>query len=98
MNIPFSKTSTIEKENITSLAFGNHDVLRDEQLKIQRNRKLKRAEKLGNAYKSKTKILFRSMKGLYRVETTVWATTEQYVSLKGGVLIPIHCIKSVDFY
>lgn len=98
MNILQNTTNTIEKENIIGLAFGNIDVLRDEQLKIQRTRKLKRAERLGNAYKSKSKILFRSMEGIYKVETTVWATTEQYVSLKGGVLIPIHCIKSVDFY
>lgn len=88
----------IEKENITRLAFGNTDVLLDDQLKKQRTRKLKRAEQLGNAYKSKAKILFKSLEGIFKVETTVWATTEQYVSLKGGVLIPIHCIKGVDFY
>ena len=91
-------THLIEKENISNLAFGGTDVLRDEQLKKQRSRKLKRAEQLGNAYKAKAKILFKSLDGIFKVETTVWATTESYVSLKGGVLIPIHCIKGVEFY
>lgn len=91
-------SNLIEKENIKDLAFGNKDVLRDEQLVKQRVRKLKRAAQLGNNYKTKSKILFRSLEGIYKVETTVWATTENYVSLKGGVLIPIHCIKGVDFY
>jgi hypothetical protein len=90
--------SFIEKESIKDLAFGNTDVLRDKQLVKQRKRKLKRAEQLGNAYKTKAKILFRSLEGIFKVETTVWAATENYVSLKGGVLIPIHCIKGVDFY
>ncbi len=88
----------IEKENIKNLAFGSNDVLRDEKLVKQRVRKLKRAAQLGNIYKTKSKILFRSLEGIFKVETTVWAATENYVSLKGGVLIPIHCIKGVDFY
>lgn len=88
----------IAKEKIKSLAFGKMDVLIDEQSKKIRTRKLKRAELLGNTYKAKAKILFKSIDGIFRVETTVWATTESYVSLKGGILIPIHCIKGVDFY
>lgn len=91
-------SNLIQKENISGLAFGGTDVLRDEQLKKQRSRKLKRAEQLGNAYKAKAKILFKSLDGIFKVETTVWATTERYVSLKGGISIPIHCIKGVEFY
>ena len=52
------KSNVIEKENIHQLAFGSTDVLMDEQLKIQRKRRLKRAEQLGNSYKTKSKILF----------------------------------------
>lgn len=97
MNRGTSRT-TIEKENITGLQFGNNEVLEDKQQINTRSRRLKRAEQLGNAYKSKAKIVFKSIEGLFKVETTVWATTEKFVSLKGGILIPIHCIKNVDFY
>ena len=88
----------IQKENIDMLHFGSIEVLQDNHEITQRTRRLKRAEKLGNNYKSKSKIAFKSLEGLFRVETTVWATTEKFVSLKGGVLIPIHCIKGVEFY
>lgn len=97
MNKGTSRT-IIEKERITGLQFGNNEVLEDKQQINRRSRRLKRAEQLGNAYKAKAKIVFKSIEGLFKVETTVWATTEKFVSLKGGVLIPIHCIKNVDFY
>lgn len=92
------KKSYIEKEEIKALKFGDSEVLEDKKDITIRSRKLKRAEQLGNAYKTKAKIAFKSIEGLFRVETTVWAATEKFVSLKGGVLIPIHCIKGVEFY
>lgn len=88
----------IQKENIDTLNFGPKEVLQDNKEITIRSRRLKRAEQLGNAYKAKAKIAFRSLEGIFRVETTVWATTEKFVSLKGGILIPIHCIKGVEFY
>tara|TARA_B110000211_G_C13855024_1_gene453903 strand:+ start:117 stop:398 length:282 start_codon:yes stop_codon:yes gene_type:complete len=88
----------IQKERIDTLNFGSTEVLENNQERTIRTRRLKRAEQLGNAYKSKAKIAFKSLEGLFRVETTVWATTEKFVSLKGGILIPIHCIKGVEFY
>jgi hypothetical protein len=30
------------------------------------------------------------------VETTIWATTDTAIMLKGGVVIPIHRIHSID--
>lgn len=92
------KRNYIAKEQIKALKFGIMEVLEDKKEITIRSRRLKRAEQLGNAYKAKAKIAFRSLEGLFRVETTVWATTEKFVSLKGGVLIPIHCIKGVEFY
>lgn len=93
-----SKNTSIQKEKIKALKFGESEILKDNKLRIQRKLNLKRAEQLGNSYKAKAKIIFESIEGLFKVETTVWATTEKFVSLKGGVLIPIHCIKNVNFY
>ncbi|MBL4654850.1 MAG: hypothetical protein JKY33_03395 [Bacteroidia bacterium] len=56
---------------------------------------LERATTLGNAYHSKVKIDFETTNGIKEVETTIWATTEKYVLLKGGIAIPIHCILDV---
>lgn len=89
---------SIEKELVPSLKFWKDEVINDIKIRKERNAKLKNAELLGNSYKRKSKIVFKTMEGLYRVETTVWAKTENFVALKGGVLIPVGCILAVDFF
>lgn len=87
----------IEKEAISNLHFKNDDELMDAKDKLQRKIDLKIAEKLGNTHKGKAKIWFNSEEGEFRVETTVWAATEKYIALKGGILIPIRAISKVLF-
>lgn len=55
------------------------------------------AVRLGNEHKSKTFITFNTSDGPKSVETTVWSLTEHYISLKGGVLIPLKSIIEVHF-
>ncbi len=85
----------IEKENILCLQFKNQEVLVDTDAQKHRMSELNRATALGNAYKGKVKIIFQSLSGLNMVDTTVWATTDKNVVLKGGLLIPICCIMEV---
>jgi hypothetical protein len=85
----------IEKENIQHLQFRNQEVLGDKLAQRGRERELYRAMLLGNAHKSKVKIVFESLTGLNIVDTTIWATTDKNVVLKGGLLIPICCILEV---
>lgn len=89
------KLNVIEKESITSLQFKGCDVLADQGAKKLREQDLHRAMLLGNAYKNKVKIIFESIAGLNMVNTTIWATTDKNVVLKGGLLIPICCIMEV---
>jgi|TARA_R110002153_G_scaffold6210_13_gene28559 hypothetical protein len=92
------KTNLIEKENINKLNFINIDVLDDVDGKKSRYHNLRKAEILGNIHKRKIKIIFKSSEGIFKVETTVWARSEKYISLKGGVCIPISCIFEVSFF
>lgn len=94
-NTRTNKVENIDKERIGSLHFKSMDELMDEKDKLQRAIDLKIAEKLGNTHKGKAKIYFNSEEGEFRVETTVWAATEKYIALKGGVLIPIRSISRV---
>jgi hypothetical protein len=73
------------------------DVLLTEADRKYRDRMLYMAMILGNGYKSKVKITFQSIDGPRAVETTVWATTEASVILKGGISIPIVSIYSVHY-
>ncbi|MDX5320304.1 MAG: hypothetical protein LPK45_04405 [Bacteroidota bacterium] len=88
--------AVINKEEIKGkVRFPNQEVLRSSQEIEDRKKKLERAMLLGNGYKGKIKIVFGTEEGDRVVETTVWATTESNIQLKGDVLIPIHAIKEV---
>lgn len=92
-----SQFPSIAKEDISSLHFVSYEVLDDEAHKHTRRSDLERAMILGNGDHGKVKIVFISQAGPHEVETTVWATTDENITLKGGVTIPIHCIRQVSF-
>ena len=80
------KPELIEKESIQSLSFNmktpieQHPNLREQ---------IKKATRLGNAYRSKVSIYFEDDHGVKRVDTTIWAHGAKYICLKGGVWLPI---------
>ena len=86
----------IEKEAILGLSFTDLEVLSTEVERNIRARKLYRAMLLGNNYKHKTHITFSTANGINRVNTTIWALTEQFVILKGGILIPVNTVWDVQ--
>ena len=87
----------VEKELIPNLAIANNEVLIDEKQRTERSELLYQAMLLGNSYKNKVKIVFNTLSGPASVETTIWATTDRNVILKGGIFIPVCCILQVIF-
>lgn len=85
----------VSKESIPELTFPNKEVLDKSDLIENRQKELERATTLGNVEHSKIKIIFEDDKGLKQVETTIWATTDKRIILKGGVVIPINRIHLV---
>ena len=79
----------IQKEDLGSLTY--HEALQVTQQGDLQAR-LDEALKLGNAFQTKVAIVFQSDQGIKRVDTTVWSKGDQFVSLKGGMWIPIHHI------
>lgn len=89
---------TVQKEQVPGIIPLNlADVLVTEVDKKHRSRMLYLAMILGNGYKSKVQITFETLDGPRRVETTVWATTERNVMLKGGITIPVNSIYKVEY-
>jgi hypothetical protein len=84
----------INKEDISNISFVPSKE-NDVRKRLEIVKLLKRAETLGNAFKSKCKIFFRDSMGLKKVETTVWMVSDKYVNLKGGRVIPIESIENV---
>jgi hypothetical protein len=52
--------------------------------------------RLGNEFKGKTVITFETTSGPKSVETTVWSVTDNHVTLKGGLSIPLNSV--IDLY
>ena len=91
----FSSPELVQKESLPEYHYPKGEVLLSLEDVTLRKAILERATTLGNAYHSKVKIDFETTNGIKEVETTIWATTEKYVLLKGGIAIPIHCILDV---
>lgn len=91
-----SKATLIEKEKVDKLTFPKGEVLgSDEAIKIRRI-KLENAVRLGNIEHYKVKIIFGADEGLMLVHTSVWAITNNYISLKGGITIPVNRIYEIN--
>ncbi len=89
-------TLFIDKELVSDQQFFKKEVLSDKQAISQRRQSLERAVILGNIHKVKSKIFFETKEGTKAIETTIWAVTDDYVIIKGGRVIPIQCICSVE--
>ena len=50
---------------------------------------------LGNNEHKKVKIIFKDDNGVKLVETTIWASGQKFICLKGGSWIPIHRILEI---
>lgn len=93
-NAMYSAPILVEKEIIPNLKFKSSVNFKQQENLMDR---LLEATKMGNNDHIKIAIIFQDDEGLRRVETTVWATGEKYICLKGGVWLPINHIKEVQF-
>lgn len=85
----------IETGEIAKLHFLPNDILADDVQKSERTQKLLKGAILGNIEKEKCKLVFHALEGDRYIETTIWAVTDKYVCLKGGVTLLIMSIMDV---
>jgi hypothetical protein len=86
------KPELIEKELISTLSFEKRDPIKQHPNLMEQ---IIHATRLGNAYHSKVSIYFNDDQGPKRVDTTIWASGDRYICLKGGVWLPIDRIVEV---
>ena len=87
---------SIEKENIANMHFPKGEVLSSHKEIASRVQALSEACRLGNEFKGKVRIVFMTEQGIREVQTTIWNVSEDAVSLKAGVFIPMHAILYVE--
>jgi hypothetical protein len=82
----------VDKTQLAEISFGKHE-MHETGLSSRLRYKLQRAMILGNLYKCHSTIQFYDAYGRYmETEATVWAVTEQYIMIKGGIVIPVYAI------
>ncbi|UYZ64321.1 hypothetical protein [Hymenobacter weizhouensis] len=90
---------TVAKEDLLALRFAAADVLATTAERQRRRWEAERATTLGNAYHGKVDIYFQVDGGATkRVQTTVWASDADYLTLKSGAALPLRCVLGIDFY
>lgn len=97
--LPSLSAEVIDKDLIPNLRFSPTDVLTDPADIKQRRHDAERATSLGNNYHGKLDIYFQTADGaVKRVYTTIWATHQEYLTLKSGITLPLHAVLAFDFY
>jgi len=95
-NLP-TATMPIEKEEIKDLRFSYREVLSDQEAIAKRHHDLYRSQLLGNIFQGKVWIHFETADGrVFKVNTTIWAVGEKFITLKQGLTIPISSIHHLD--
>lgn len=87
-----NNTIAVSKENLPYISFVDSGVQ-----PITILEKLERARSLGNRFKGKCKLFFSTSDGIKWVETTVWSLADDYVVLKGDIVIPTYALVDVSF-
>ena len=89
--------TTVQKEQLNTLRFFKSEVILEKIQQRLRKFDLERALVLGNVDHNKVNIIFKTEDGsLLQVNTTIWAVTDDYICLKGGVNIPIKAIVDIE--
>ena len=92
-------TETIAKESLRHYRFPTEDVLPTLADRQVRRYSAERATTLGNGYHGKVDIYFQTADGaVKRVQTTVWATDADFLTLKAGASLPLRSVLGFDFY
>jgi hypothetical protein len=98
MEVLVKNIQVIPKESLIDIRFAQEDVLENDTKKRLRSIYLKKAEMLGNTYKGKVKMYFKTADGeIIAVETTIWYVDENHISLKGGINMPTKSVLAIEF-
>ena len=90
----FLEIQEIQKEQVPNCTYEKQSSIPQE---ANLRQKLHKAMILGNTHQGKVEIIFCDDDGLKKVNTTIWAKGEQFITLKGGVWIPISKIVDIIF-
>jgi len=84
-----SAARKIEQQDLLKVTFKNDKTMYIQEAVKTKNQKLYMAMLMGNHYYDNVRILFNTEDGEREIVTRIWARTDKFVVLKGGMFIPI---------
>jgi len=86
----------IAKEALAGMRFPKGEVLHSKSEMKERQNNLLNALRLGNEFRTKVRMTIMTQEGIREVVTTIWDVSEEGVSLKSNIFVPLHSIFSVE--
>ena len=81
-----------KQDELMTVSFKNDsNMYVQEQIKMK-DQKLYMAMLMGNHYYNNVRILFNTEEGESEIVSRIWARTDKYIVLRGGVFIPIKSV------
>ncbi len=94
--LEYINAEIVEQDLITALDFMENEVLESKDEISDRAANLEIALSLSSNYHRQSELVFETMEGIKKTQTTIWAITDRNVILSGGNFIPVHCIREVQ--
>ncbi|MCS6990755.1 MAG: hypothetical protein NZL95_02730 [Chitinophagales bacterium] len=85
----------ISAEQIPYQLLRHEDVLTNPEERQRRIAKLREAARRNRMFYSKAIICFETLEGPKQVCANIWEVTDTYLILKGGINLPIACVRDV---
>ena len=82
----------IEQDDLLKVTFKNDRTMYIQEELKTRDQKLYMAMVMGNNYYENVRILFNTEDGVRELVSRIWARTDKFVVLNGGMFIPIGAV------
>jgi hypothetical protein len=82
----------IEKQDLLEVIFKNEEKMYIQEEIKTRDQKLYMAMLMGNNHYDNVRIVFNTEDGEREIMSRIWARTDKFVVLKGGMFIPIGAV------
>ena len=85
----------LDNDQILKVAFKNDNNMSVQENINMKDQKLYMAMLMGNNYYNNVRIIFNTEEGESEIVSRIWARTDKFIVLRGGVFIPINSVVDI---
>ncbi len=94
-SITMGAAKRIETNDLLKVTFKNETNSHTQERIKMKDQKLYMAMLMGNNYYNNVRIIFNTEEGQSEIVSRVWARTDKFIVLRGGVFIPINSVVDI---